>query len=32
MDYIIVIPAYNEEANIEATLNTVVQQRLLPKR
>lgn len=32
MDYYIVIPAYNEEAFIAATLNSLLQQTLLPKK
>jgi len=32
MNYYIVIPAYNEEKNIELTLNSVLRQTLLPKK
>jgi len=32
MNYYIIIPAYNEEKNIELTLNSVLKQTLLPKK
>ena len=32
MDYIIIMPAFNEEENIADTLNALIQQTLLPKR
>ena len=32
MNYYIVIPAHNEEALLADTLNSILQQRLLPKR
>jgi len=32
MNYYIVIPAYNEEKNIEQTLNSILKQTLLPKK
>jgi len=32
MNYYIIIPAYNEEKNIELTLNSILKQTLLPKK
>jgi len=32
MNYYIIIPAYNEEKNIEQTLNSVIKQTFLPKK
>jgi len=32
MNYYIVIPAYNEEKNIELTLNSILKQTILPKK